>query len=64
MTRRYTVSLYYGVLFFGQNDIMPKNKMGYLFCVGALIVSAVLNAIIFGDIANLVYALNVEETTI
>jgi len=44
--------------------MMPKNKMEYLFMVGSLILSAILNAIIFGDIAGLVLNLTKEETTI
>lgn len=43
---------------------MPKNERGYLFCVITLLFSAVLNAIIFGDIAGLVYALSIDETTV
>jgi type III secretory pathway component EscS len=48
----------------GQNDIMPKNVIGYLFCVVALLFSAILNAIIFGDIAGLVLSLSKDATYI
>jgi hypothetical protein len=43
---------------------MPKNEFGYMFFISTLIASAILNALIFGDIAGLVLALNLEETTI
>ena len=43
---------------------MPKNDPGYLFMVVTLLFSAILNAIIFGDIAGLVLALSKEETII
>lgn len=43
---------------------MPKNDIGYLFCVCTLLLSAVLNAVIFGDIAGLVLSLKKEETKI
>jgi hypothetical protein len=42
---------------------MPKNDIGYLFCVGTLLISAIMNAVIFGDIAGLVLNLSREETT-
>jgi hypothetical protein len=58
------LAFYYGILFMGQNDIMPKNVIGYLFCVVALLFSAILNAIIFGDIAGLVLSLSKDATYI
>jgi hypothetical protein len=44
--------------------MMPKNNLEYLFMVITLIASAILNAIIFGDIAGLVYSLQKEESKI
>ena len=64
MLRRYTVSLYYGVLNIGQNDYMPKNNIEYLFLVASLLGSAILSALIFGDIATLVLVISKEETRI
>jgi hypothetical protein len=43
---------------------MPKNEPGYAYCVLALLLSAMLNAIIFGDIATLVHNLTKEEQAI
>jgi len=37
--------------------MMPKNEKEYLFLVVTLLFSAILNAIIFGDIAGLVLSL-------
>ena len=34
--------------------MMPKNRPGYAFMVGSLLLSAIMNAIIFGDIAGLI----------
>lgn len=44
--------------------MMPKNEKEYLFLVVTLLFSAILNAIIFGDIAGLVLSLQQEELTI
>ena len=44
--------------------MMPKNEPGYLFMIISLLISAILNAIIFGDIAGLVLTIQREETLI
>ena len=54
MFRRYLVCLYYGILNIGMNDMMPKNELGYLHMVITLLTSAILNAILFGDMAGLI----------
>ena len=51
--RHYSVMLYYGILNIGQNDYMPKNPIEYIYCISTLLFSAILNTLIFGDIANL-----------
>jgi len=43
---------------------MPKNSIEYGFYVITLILSAILNALIFGDIAGLVLKLSIEEIEI
>ena len=43
--------VYYSILAIGQNDYMPKNEIEYLFCMLVLVFSAILNTIIFGNIA-------------
>ena len=43
---------------------MPKNEIEYIFCVLILLFSALLEAIIFGDIAGLVQSLSKEESRI
>jgi hypothetical protein len=43
---------------------MPKNEVGYLFCSVTLLFAAILNAIIFGDIAGLVLSLSRDSTMI
>ena len=51
--RQYTVMVYYSILAIGQNDYMPKNEEEYGFCMLVLLFSAILNTIIFGNIASL-----------
>ena len=46
--------LYYGVLNLGSNEFGPVNEIEMLFLVGTLIASALMNALIFGDVAGLV----------
>ena len=44
--------------------MMPKNDISYLFMVGTLICSSILNAILFGDMAGLVINITRVETYI
>jgi hypothetical protein len=46
--------LYYGLLNIGSNEFGPVNEFEFLFCIVTLIVSAIANAVIFGDVASLV----------
>ena len=62
MFRRYLVCLYYGILNIGQNDMMPRNEVGYAFMCVTLIASSLLNAILFGDIAGLVISISKIQT--
>jgi hypothetical protein len=45
--------VYYSILAIGQNDYMPKNEEEYAFCMIVLLFSAILNTIIFGNIASM-----------
>lgn len=51
---RYLSLLYYGILNIGSNEFGPVNSMEYLFCTITLILSAMLNAILFGDVSGLI----------
>lgn len=55
---RYTVLLYQALLNLGMNEFGPVNEVEYLYLGTTLIVSAVLNALIFGDIAGILAKLN------
>jgi hypothetical protein len=50
---QYTSMLYYGVLILGSNELGPINEIEMLFLIVVLLMSALLNALIFGDIAGL-----------
>ena len=43
---------------------MPKNNIGYSYCVLTLLLSAILNALIFGDVASLIVSLKKNENAI
>ena len=43
---------------------MPKNELEYIYCIMVLLTSAIINAIVFGDIAGLVLNLTKEDTRI
>lgn len=50
---QYSSMLYYGVLILGSNEMGPVNEIELFFFVTVLMMSAFLNALIFGDIATL-----------
>jgi hypothetical protein len=52
--------VYYSILAIGQNDYMPKNDFEYLFCVIVLLFSAILNTIIFGNIASMASSISAK----
>ena len=43
---------------------MPKNEPEYIYCIMVLLTSAIINAIVFGDIAGLVLNLTKDDTRI
>ena len=51
---RYSVLLYQALLNLGQNEFGPVNVMEFFYFLFTLIVSAMLSALLFGDIANLI----------
>jgi hypothetical protein len=58
------LNFYYGVLILGANEIGPVNTLEMLGCTFFLIISALLNAILFGQIADLVANLGAKGTAI
>ena len=55
---RYWTMLYYGVLNLGSNEFGPVNEIEMLYLVITLIISALMNALLFGDVAGLVSQLS------
>jgi hypothetical protein len=64
LMKRFALNLYYGVLILGSNEIGPVNSLEMLGCLVFLIISALLNAILFGQIADLVGNLSAKSTAI
>ena len=59
---RYLTMLYYGVMNLGSNEFGPVNQQDFVFLVLTLICSALLNALIFGDVATLVSVLESKDS--
>ena len=51
---RYSTMLYISILQLGSNEIGPVNEIEMLFLVFNLIIAALLNSLLFGDIAGLI----------
>lgn len=58
---RYSSMIYYGLLNIGSNEFGPVNWMEMGFLALTLIVSAMLNSIVFGEVASLVGKLSEAE---
>ena len=56
--------VYYSILAIGQNDYMPKNEIEYLFCMLVLVFSAILNTIIFGNIAVMASSVSQKSSAV
>ena len=54
--------LYHSILFIGQNEFGPVNKSELAFVLIMLMISLVLNSLIFGQLASLMSALQKEAT--
>ena len=64
LMKRFSLNLYYGILILGSNEIGPVNSLEMVGCLIFLIISALLNAILFGQIADLVFNLSAKSTAI
>lgn len=64
LSKRFWLNLYYGVLILGANEIGPVNPLEMIGCTIFLVISALLNAILFGQIADLVGNLSAKSTAI
>ena len=58
---RYTTMMYEAILNIGSNEFGPVNNPEYLYLVCTLLFSAILNALIFGDIANLIFIIGKKD---
>jgi hypothetical protein len=58
---RYKTMMYMAILQLGSNEIGPVNEIEMIFCVFNLIGAAILNALLFGDIAGLVGVLGKKD---
>jgi len=58
LMKRYTTMLYMAVLMLGANEIGPVNEFEMVFLIGALISAALLNALLFGNVASLIFVLS------
>jgi hypothetical protein len=53
MWRRFIVCVYYMVLVIGGNELGPQTEIQYIFIVAVNLTGAIINAVIFGDLAVL-----------
>jgi CRP-like cAMP-binding protein len=60
--RQYAISLYISILIFGGNEIGGTNEIELAFTGMAMLFSAIINALIFGEMAVLVEAISRKET--
>jgi hypothetical protein len=49
--RRFIVSVYYMVLVIGGNELGPQTENQYIYIVAVNLTGAIINAVIFGDLA-------------
>ena len=54
--------LYHAVLYLGSNELGPVNEAEMLFAVITLLSAAILNALLFGDVASLMAVLSRKQT--
>ena len=52
--KKYLVCLYYGVLILGLNEMGPVNNYEFLYFIGTLLMSAIMNSLIFSDVIMLI----------
>ena len=58
--RQYSSSLYHSMLVLAGNDIAPTNDLSFLLQTFLLLVAAIINASIFGNIAVLLQQMNLK----
>ena len=59
---QYTNTFYHAVLMIGGNDIGPRNEFQFVFLSMILLAGAIINAIIFGNMAVMLQSLNIKST--
>ena len=59
---KYLISLYHAVLMLGSNEIGPVNIEEMAFCVAGLIMTSLINAQIFGEMAVLITVMQKKKT--
>ena len=62
MEYKYFTMLYLGVLDLGSNEFGPVNYKEMAYLVLTLLSSALLNALIFGDVATLIAVISKKES--
>jgi hypothetical protein len=58
--KRYTLMFYHAVLFLGLNEIGPVNNNELMFATAALLACAMLEALLFSDMASVLTSLQSE----
>jgi hypothetical protein len=56
--------LYHSILYLGSNELGPVNSEEMMFAVVTLLTAALLNALLFGDVASLMQVLSRKQTAI
>lgn len=62
VSMQYWNAIYHSTLLLAGNDIGPRRDLQLIFCVTTLLICAIINANIFGNLAVLVSALNRKST--
>ena len=60
--RKYLISVYYSILLLTCNDITPKGQWKIFFCASAVTLGAIINSIIFGNMALIIQNLNQKNS--
>lgn len=61
-SRKYLISVYYSILLLTCNDITPTGQWKIFFCTSAVTLGAIINSIIFGNMALIIQNLNLKNT--
>lgn len=60
--RKYLISVYYSILLLTCNDITPKGQWKIFFCAASVTLGAIINSIIFGNMALIIQNLNQKNS--